>query len=180
MHTYIALLRGINVGGKNPLPMKELVALLEDLDCRNVKTYIQSGNAVFESRERDTSLLSKRIGDGIRNRRGFEPHVLLLGIEEMERAIEENPFPQAEADPKTLHVSFLASAPENPDLTMLENLKRDSERFALIDRFFYLHAPEGISRSKLATNAERLLGVSMTDRNWRTLCRVRDLARELD
>ena len=83
MKTYIALFRGINVGGKNTLPMKELVALLDDLGCRNAKTYIQSGNAVFESEITDTSRLSNNISIEIKKRRGFQPFVLLLGIEGM-------------------------------------------------------------------------------------------------
>ena len=132
MKTYIALFRGINVGGKNVLPMKELVALLEDLDCRKVKTYIQSGNAVFEIKGKDVSRLSNKISVEVKKHRGFEPYVLLLGLEEIEKAITENPFPEAETDPKALHLGFLASAPENPDLKTLESLKKDSERFHLI------------------------------------------------
>ena len=79
MKTYIALFRGINVGGKNVLPMKELVALLEDLDCRKVKTYIQSGNAVFEIKGKDVSRLSNKISVEFKKHRGFEPYVLLSG-----------------------------------------------------------------------------------------------------
>lgn len=179
MKTYIALFRGINVGGKNALPMKELVAVLEDLGSRNVKTYIQSGNAVFESKEKDASRLSKKISVEIKKRRGFEPYVLLLKLEDIERAITENPFPEAETAPQALHVGFLASVPENPNLKTLESLKRECEQFHLIDNVFYLYAPEGVGRSKLAANAEKLLGVLMTDRNWRTVCRIWEMAREL-
>ncbi len=179
MNTYIALFRGINVGGKNTLPMKALVAILEDLGSRNVKTYIQSGNAVFETKVQDASRLSNMINVEVKKHHGFEPHVLLLELEDIERAIAENPFHEAENDPKALHVGFLASAPENPDLKRLEGLKKKSERFSLKDSVFYLHAPEGIGRSKLAANAEGLLGVSMTDRNWQTICKIRDMAREL-
>jgi len=179
MKTHIALFRGINVGGKNVLPMKELVAVLEDLGARNVKTYIQSGNAVFVSPEGDTSRLANKIGSEIRKRRGFEPHVLLLGLEDIERAIRKNPFPEAAINPKALHAGFLASVPERPNLKMLESLKSDSERFHLIDKVFYLHAPEGVGRSRLAANAEKLLGAPMTDRNWRTVCKIREMVQEL-
>jgi uncharacterized protein (DUF1697 family) len=179
MKIYIGLFRGINVGGKNSLPMKELVAVLEDLGGRNVRTYIQSGNAVFVGKEEDTSRLSRKIGVEIKKRRGFEPYVLLLGLEDIERVIRGNPFPEAEADPTTLHVGFLASSPENPDLQTLESLKSDSERFDLLDRAFYLHAPEGVGRSKLAANAEKLLGVPLTDRNWRTVRKIWEMAKEL-
>jgi uncharacterized protein (DUF1697 family) len=178
MKAYIALFRGINVGGKNALPMKELVAVLEDLGARNVRTYVQSGNAVFVSKDQDASLLSRKIRVEIKRRRGFEPFVLLLGLEDIERVIRGNPFPEAETDPKTLHVGFLATSPESPDLQTLERLKSDTERFALLDRAFYLHAPEGVGRSKLAANSERLLGVPLTDRNWRTVCKIREMAKE--
>ena len=180
MKTYIALFRGINVGGRNALPMKELVAILEDLGVRNVKTYIQSGNAVFVGKDKDASRLSKTITAEIKKCRGFEPHVLLLGLEDFERAIKQNPFPaEAEADPQALHTGFLAAAPKRPDRKARERLKIDSERFRLIDSVFYLHAPEGVGRSKLAAKAERLLGVPMTDRNWRTVQTLWKMAQEL-
>jgi uncharacterized protein (DUF1697 family) len=177
MSIYIAFLRGINVGGKHPLPMKELVAVLEGLGSQNVKTYIQSGNAVFESRDKDPARFSKIISAEIKKRRGFEPHVLLLKLEDIERAITENPFPEAETNPKALHVGFLAASPQNPNLKTLESLRSDTERFHLIDNMFYLHAPEGVGRSKLAANAEKLLGVPMTDRNWSTVRKVWEMAK---
>ena len=179
MKTYIALFRGINVGGKNALPMKELVAILEEFGARKVRTYIQSGNAVFIGKDKDAQRLSKTIGVEIKKRRGFEPYVLLLGLEDIERAIEQNPFPEVETDPGTLHAGFLAAPPERPDIKTLESLKSDSERFRLIESVFYLHAPDGVGRSRLAANAERLLGVPMTDRNWRTVRTIWKMARDL-
>jgi len=83
MKTYIALFRGINVGGKNTIPMKELVTVLVDLRARNVKAYIQSGNAAFVSPEEDTSRLTNKIRGEIKKRRGFEPQVLLMAKELM-------------------------------------------------------------------------------------------------
>jgi uncharacterized protein (DUF1697 family) len=179
MKTYIALFRGINVGGRHILPMKELVALLEDLGCRNVKTYIQSGNAVFESKVNNTSQLSKKISAEIKQRHGFEPHVLLLRLEEMEKAITNNPFPDGEKDPKALHIGFLISTPKTPDLKALESLKADREQFKLMDNIFYLYAPEGIGRSKLAASTEKLLGVPLTDRNWGTVRKIMEMAKGL-
>ena len=178
MKAYIALFRAINVGGKNSLPMKELVTILENIGARKVKTYIQSGNAVFQSSEKNLSQLFKLLTAEIKKRHGFEPHVLILKLEALKRAMTENPFPEAEADPSSLHLGFLASKPKNPDLKKLEGLKEESERFHLSDHVFYLHAPEGIGRSKLAASTEKLLGVPMTDRNWRTVCKIRELANE--
>jgi uncharacterized protein (DUF1697 family) len=178
MKTYIALFRGINVGGTNVLPMKDLVTIFENIGSQNVKTYIQSGNAVFQNKEENASLLSNKIRAAIKESHGYEPQVLLLTPEEMARAIESNPFPEAESEPKTLHVHFLASMPKNPDLGALESIKSDRERFALKDKVFYLHAPDGIGRSKLAANTEKLLGVAITSRNWRTVCKVMTMLKQ--
>lgn len=178
MNIYILLLRGINVGGRNVLPMKELVVLLKDLGCRYVRTYIQSGNVVFKT-TKSASGLSKQISPIIKKHHGFEPHALLLRLKDFKRAIAANPFPEAETDFKGLHFGFLDSGPTKPDLKKLETLRTKSERFQIIDKVFYLHAPDGVGRSKLAANCERLLGVSMIDRNWRTVCKIRDMAEEL-
>ncbi|MCB9850537.1 MAG: DUF1697 domain-containing protein [Phycisphaerales bacterium] len=178
MNTYILLLRGINVGGRNVLPMKELVALCETLGCRNVATYIQSGNVVLQCAKKTASELPTRLGKAIQKQRGFAPSVLLVEQADIERAITGNPYADAETEPKSLHVGFLESTPSKPDLKKLEDLKRASEDFKLKGKVFYLHAPEGIARSKLAAGIERALGATMTFRNWRTLCKLRDMAME--
>ena len=145
---------------------------------RKVKTYIQSGNVVFQTNEKDLSQISRKITTEIKKHHGFEPYLLILGLEDFKRAIEENSFPEAEIDPSNLHLGFLASRPARPDLEKLSLLKKESERFQLTDRVFYLHAPEGVGRSKLAASAEKLLGVPMTDRNWRTVCKIMEMAGE--
>jgi uncharacterized protein (DUF1697 family) len=176
MNTYVALFRGINVGGHCSLPRKELVAILEEIGAQKVRTYIQSGNAVFESAEKNLARVSKQLSAEVMKRRGFEPHVLILTIEEFNKAITENPFPEAVADPSSLHLGFLASHPKSPDLNKLSSLRKESERFHLTESVFYLHAPEGVGRSKLAASSEKLLGVPMTDRNWKTVCKVMEMA----
>lgn len=176
MNTYIVLLRGINVGGRNSLPMKELTGILEAFGCINIQTYIQSGNVVLQSGIKDVGRLSKKITQRIKERRGFEPYVLLLEVADFEQAIADNPFP--DADPRSLHLGFLGAVPENPDLKALEKLKGTGERFLIRDKVFYLHAPDGIGRSKLAAQTERLLGVPMTGRNGRTVNKVMALAKK--
>jgi uncharacterized protein (DUF1697 family) len=178
MKAYVALLRGINVGGKGLLPMKELVAILESLGCRNVKTYIQSGNAVFQHEDAAASEIASKLTAKIAKRRGFAPHVLVLAAKEFQRMVDGNPFPEAVAEPTSLHVFFLDSKPAKAALKSLESLKSESERFELCGRRFYLHAPDGIGRSKLAANVERKLGVAATGRNWRTVCKLLEIARE--
>jgi uncharacterized protein (DUF1697 family) len=176
MKTCVALLRGINVGGKGLLPMKELVAILESLGCRKVTTYIQSGNAVFQHEDAVASEIASKLTAQIAKSRGFAPHVLVLEAKEFKRAMDGNPFPEAAAEPKSLHVFFLDSKPAKAALKSLESLKSESERFKLRGSVFYLHAPDGIGRSKLAANVERKLGVPATSRNWRTVCRLLEIA----
>jgi uncharacterized protein (DUF1697 family) len=151
--------------------MKALIAALESIGCSNVKTYIQSGNVVFHSTSPATRLTGE-IASEIYRRRGFKPHVLVLEQSEFERAIDNNPFPEGESDLKALHLGFLDSVPSNPDLQSLQAVRAPSERFELIGRVFYLLAPEGVGRSKLAAKGERVLGVPMTDRNWKTVGKI--------
>ena len=169
MQTWIALLRGINVGGKNRLPMKELVRELEQLDLVNVRTYIQSGNAVFQAPRSKIAKLGDRIGQRIEQSHGFQPRVLILSAGDLQRASKANPFHEAQQEAKTLHLFFLSAVPETPDLPGLQERKEPSERFELIRDVFYLHAPRGLARSKLAASVEKRLGVAATGRNWRTV-----------
>lgn len=176
MHTYIALFRAINVGGKNTLPMKSLTILLESIGATEIRTYIQSGNAVFHHAGAEAGPIATSLVNAIEALHGFAPQVLLLRREDILQACSRNPFPEAEADPTSLHLGFLAAVPPAPDLHKLTSLKKDNERFLLDGKVFYLHAPDGVGRSKLAASSERLLGVPMTDRNWRTVSKLREWA----
>jgi uncharacterized protein (DUF1697 family) len=176
MHTYIALLRGINVGGNNKLPMRELVTVLEGLGLQQVKTYIQSGNVVFQSERADRAAIATEITAAIGQSHGFAPAILLLTIDELQHAMQANPFPEGEADHKSLHLFFMDALPPNPDLDALTALKAESERFALLDKVFYLHAPDGIGRSKLAEKFGRGWKVNITARNWRTVSQLMVMA----
>jgi uncharacterized protein (DUF1697 family) len=178
MNTYIALLRGINVGGNNKLPMKELVTELAGLGLHNIQTYIQSGNVTFQSDATDTAALAAKMSAAIKKSYGFEPKVMLLAAAKLERIIQENPFPEAVTASNTLHVNFLASAPPKPDLAAMVKIKSASERFALNGDVLYLYAPDGIGRSKLVASLERLLGVPMTSRNWNTVMKLQAMVRE--
>ena len=175
MPTLIALLRGINVGGNNKLPMKELTALLKGMGLRDVQTYIQSGNAVFRCDAKNRAALAAKISAAIKARHGFAPHVLLLDAAELHEAMARNPYPEAEAEPKSLHLFFLDEAPQHPDLKSLEAIKTDSEHYKLAGKVFYLHTPEGFGTSKLAARAEKLLGVAASARNWNTVCKLAEM-----
>ena len=103
--------------------------------------------------------------------------MLLLALDELETAAESNPFPEAVSEPKTLHLCFLASEPKNPDLKTVERVRSGSERFALKGKVLYLHAPEGIGRSRLAAAVEKALGVAATGRNWRSVAAILAMAK---
>jgi uncharacterized protein (DUF1697 family) len=177
LKTYIALLRGINVGGNNMLPMKELKTLLEKEGCRDVTTYIQSGNVILCSPVTAPEPLATRISAAVSKKYGFEPRVLLLTRDELQKAAKGNPFPQAADNPKSVHLFFLAAAPKAPNLKRLEEIKIESEQFALKERTFYLYTPEGFGTSKLASRVEQHLGVQATARNWRTVTTLLELSK---
>ena len=176
MDTWIALFRGINVGGRNMLPMAKLKSDLESLKLRNVRTWIQSGNVVFDSTARGAAGIGRRIARKMMEQHGFSPQVLILSREELRTAIESNPFPAAVSDPKSLHFFFLAEPASQADLKALDEAKTSSEAYELTDRVFYLHAPAGVGRSKLAASAEKRLGVVTTARNYRTVDKLYSMA----
>jgi len=176
MTRWIALFRGINVGGNNILPMNALRTLLEEIGCKEVVTYIQSGNVIFRHPLGNSASLSTRIGSAAFDGHGFEPKVLLLTVDELLNVAELNPFPEADENPKSLHIYFLEEEPVCTAIDKMNEIKSDTESFSIIGRAFYMHAPDGIGRSKLAAKAEKLLGVSATGRNWRTVSKILELA----
>lgn len=179
MKTWIALLRGINVGGACIVPMKDLVTTLAGAGLSSVRTYIQSGNLVFQTPKGTQRALERQIAQLIEKRFGFRPPVMVLSGVELSEAISGNPFPQAIAEPKSLHLCFLSEAPSNPDLDALTKLKADKEAFALKGQVFYLHTPDGYGNSKLAAKVERALGVATTCRNWRTVNQLLEMGDEI-
>ncbi len=176
MTTCLALLRGLNIGGHNRLPMKELVSTLTGLGCKNISTYIQSGNAIFDTGRNNREKLSRDITQAIRQRYGFAPGVILLSGAELHDVIARNPFPTE--DGKLLHFLFIFGEISEPDLECLNTLKTDREEFFLTERVFYLYAPDGVGGSRLVRNLERCLGVATTGRNWNTLSRLSEMLNE--
>lgn len=170
MNTFIALFRGINVGGKNIVPMKELAALLTLHGYENVQTYIQSGNVVFDRRSTPDS----EIGVLIEEKFGFRPEILILTSRKLEQAIEDNPYSPAEG--KHCHFYFCSSTPGSINTAKLTELKSASEEYFMKGNVFYLHAPDGVGRSKLAANVERCLGVPATARNLNTVNKLSKMA----
>lgn len=177
MKTWIALLRGINVVGRRKLLMKDLAAIFERGGFSSVRTYIQSGNVVFQSARGSARTLSTGIGALILKHSGFEPHVIVLSVAELAAAVRGNPFPQAEADHKSLHLFFLSARPARPDLDALARLKVGREAFELKGTVFYLYTPHGFPQCALHDKVERFLGVDATARNWRTANQLLALSR---
>ncbi|NWF88748.1 MAG: DUF1697 domain-containing protein [Ignavibacteriaceae bacterium] len=175
MKKYVALLRGINVGGKNIIPMNDLKLLFEKLKFKEVQTYIQSGNVIFESDETDTLILSRKIAIGIQKNFNLNVKAFILSCKDLFNVIKSNPFSgKAESD-KYIHVFFLDKKVVNVEIEKLKLAKKHTEEFILKDKLFYLYAPEGIGRSKLAARVERVLRVSVTARNWRSINEIAKL-----
>lgn len=176
MNTYIVLFRGINVGGKNILPMKELKSTLENIGFRRVRTYIQSGNVILESDQNNTKAIASEIADAVISAHRFKPNVIVLTAAGLQNSVERNPFDTD--DGKALHFYFLESLPREPRLEMLMKLKADTEEYEITDNVFYLFAPDGIGRSKLAANVEKYMGVPVTARNWNTVNKLLTMINE--
>lgn len=179
MATCIAFFRGINVGGRNRLAMKDLLQLFERIGIHGARTYIQSGNVAFRCTRQQRPDIARRIADAIRQEHGFEPKVQVITIQELEHAVAANPFMDARKDPTNLHLWFLKDVPENPDIGTLDRLKTATERFALDRKVFYLHAPDGFGDSKLAAAVEKCLGTDATARNWQTVTKTLELGWDL-
>jgi uncharacterized protein (DUF1697 family) len=171
------LLRGINVVGRRKLLMKDLAAIFAHGGFSSVRTYIQSGNVVFESTRGSARTLAEEIGALILKKSGFRPHVIVLSVAELARAVRGNPFPQADADHKSLHLFFLSRRPPRPDLGSLARLKAGREAFELKGAIFYLYTPHGFPQCALHDRVERFLGVDATARNWRTANQLLSMAR---
>jgi uncharacterized protein (DUF1697 family) len=166
--TYIVLLRGVNVGGKNLLPMKELKAVLENFGFENVTTYIQSGNIILKSTNNPETDISALISSNF----SFEPKILTLSKKVFDSAVLNNPYQGFEG--KFVHFYFCKESPK-VNFEKLKSVVSDTENYKLIGNVFYIHAPGGIARSKLIVNIEKCLGVAATGRNLNTVNKLTDI-----
>ncbi|WP_238650888.1 DUF1697 domain-containing protein [Paenibacillus piscarius] len=180
MNTYIAWLRGINVGGNKVIRMQELKSTLGTLPFRNVRTYIQSGNVVFESEALTGDGLAERISGKIQETFGFEVPVMIRSLKELEAVIAGNPFPLSEPeDFKRLYVSFLAAEPAGEALEKLRPYENGADQVRVTGREMYTLYETSISNSPLfKVPFDKLLGTALTVRNWNTLGKVAALARK--
>ena len=166
---YVALLRGVNVGGKNKLPMADLRDIFTAAGCAAVQTYIQSGNVVFEAAQDLAERVPEIVTRAIRRRFGYETAVVMRSSEELRRVVSSNPF-DTSGDPRFLQVAFLEDTPGAEAVSRLDPQRSPPDAFAVRGRNVHLHYPNGVARSKLTNEylAAQLQTVS-TMRNWRTV-----------
>jgi len=173
--THVALLRGINVGGKNPLPMKDLVRIFEAAGGRNVRTYIQSGNVIFEGAA-SAPKIAEAVAKSISKQFGYRVPVILRTAEQLLATIRGNPFLAKGVDHKWLHVYFLAETPSTACCATLDAKRSAPDVYEVRGQEIYLHLPNGMGRTKL-TNAyfDSKLSTVCTARNWATVLKLAEM-----
>ncbi len=172
MPAWVILLRGINVGGKHRLSMADLKSYLLAIGVKQVETYIQSGNAIVETDAKLAKALPQLLAEQIELHHGFRPMVLAISQSKFRKAISNNPFAQATENPKSLHFFFLTAPSKTIRQEMLNELCSTTEQYLFADDVFYLYAPDGIGRSKLAEKVDKILGVPTTARNLKTVTQL--------
>ena len=174
-YRYVALLRGVNVGGRNRLPMADLKDLFEAAGCAAVRTYIQSGNVVFDAAHDLAEAVPEIVTLAIRRRFGYETAVVARSGEELRQVVTSNPF-DTSGDPRLLHVAFLKDKPGAEAVSRLDPRRSPPDEFVVRGRNVYLHYPNGVARSKLTNEylAVQLQTVS-TMRNWRTVLKLLEM-----
>lgn len=175
MGKYISILRGINVGGRNKVLMKDLKALFEKAGVKNVQNYIQSGNILFESDGLNSTEFNLKIADDFQKEFGFSVPFITFSSELIQKAIELNPF-KSNYPKEQLHLTFLA---EEPTLENKEKLakKEFTDEHQLIDQLFFIACKNKYSDTKLNNQfMEKQLKVTATTRNWKTVCKLHELS----
>jgi uncharacterized protein (DUF1697 family) len=168
---YVALLRGINVGGKNKVPMAELRALVDSLGLREVSTFIQSGNVLFTAVK---AVAPETLEAIIERELGVRSTVVLRTARQLDAVIAANPF--TEVDLSTLHVGFMAEQPPAAAMKRIEAARYAPEAMAHRGRELYLHLPSGMGRAKLPAYLDRTVRIPTTYRNWNTVMKLAELA----
>jgi uncharacterized protein (DUF1697 family) len=173
----VALLRGINVGGKNKLPMADLAAMFSSAGCAGVETYIQSGNVVFDAPKAIAEAVPGQVERAIAERFGYRIPVVVRTAGELATITRANPFLTEGADPAVLHVVFLAGAPAASRVAALDPQRSPPDELVVRGREIYLRCPNGIARTRI-TNAylDATLATTTTLRNWRTVEKLAELS----
>jgi uncharacterized protein (DUF1697 family) len=175
---HVALLRGVNVGGKNRLSMKDLADIFGGLGCRDVRTYIQSGNVVFRADRALAGRVPDLVAGAISAGFSLKVPVVMRSVAELFTVIADNPFLNSGADTKALHVAFLKDRPSASSVAALDPDRSPPDKFAVCGSEIYLCLPNGAGRSKLtAQYFDSTLKTTSTTRNWNTVLALLDLVR---
>lgn len=182
MPVLISMLRGVNVGPHNRIKMDALRALYQSLKLEDPRTYVQSGNVVFRTKEKNAPALANKIQAAIEKKLGCCPEVVLRTSEEMRKAIAANPFPErVKEEPGKVLVTFLAAVPPSDAAANLAALKKYPEELHLKGREMYIYFPNGAGKSKLPwSQVEKLLKVTGTARNWNSVLAILAIAEEME
>jgi uncharacterized protein (DUF1697 family) len=180
MPFHVALLRGVNVGGK-VARMETVRGSFEALGFGNVSTYVQSGNVLFQAKPAAEAALARKIAARLEKDIGFAPGVLVLSAADLARVVAENPFAKEKGiDPTKFHVTFLDGPAPAAGLEKMKGFASPHERFVCRGTTIYLHCPDGYGRSKLSNNVfERALKLGATTRNWKTVTTLAAMLAEL-
>ncbi len=178
MKTYISMLRGINVTGHNMISMVDLKKLYESMGMINVRTYVQSGNVLFESKPKDESKLSAKIESQIMKIFGYEVSVIIRSVEDLKRILSNNPFlKKKDVDISKLYVTFLKNTPSTELLSKPDRALSQTDEFITGECEIFLYCPGGYGNTKLSNNYfERKLKVAATTRNWNSVNAIFNLA----
>jgi uncharacterized protein (DUF1697 family) len=170
---FVALLRGVNVGGANRLPMPALKELFALAGASRIETLIQSGNVIFQADQSQGADIAETVRRQIQRRFGFDSPIVLRDASQWRALIAGNPFLTAGIHPEQLHVACLSSAPDASALARLDPQRSAPDAFAVVGADIYLHLPNGVARTKLSNSwFDAKLGVASTLRNWRTATRL--------
>ncbi|MDB5054587.1 MAG: hypothetical protein JWM44_2637 [Bacilli bacterium] len=179
MTIYMALLRGINVNGQKMIKMEHLKNIFESLPFQNVKTYIQTGNVIFEAADDD--LLSTLIESKLKDVLGYQVPVIVRTLDELEGIIRQTPFPLNEiSENEKLYVSFLSKGPTAEAIEKLLSYKNDIDDFRVLNREVYILCRKGYGNTLYSnTFLEKKLGVTSTSRNWETINKIITIGKDL-
>jgi uncharacterized protein (DUF1697 family) len=182
MAVVVAMLRGVNLGPHHRIKMTDLCALCESLKLRDVESYVQSGNVIFRTDERDLAALTKRVEKAFERRFGFQSDTILRTASELQQVVAKNPFAKRRGiDPRKLLVTFLASVPSEEGKTLVRKMKTDPEEFCVEGREVYIYYPNGLARPKISWVAiQKLLKTSGTGRNWNSVTNLLKIAEKLE
>lgn len=179
MATYIALLRGINVSGQKLIKMADLKSLLEETGFKNVSTYIQSGNIIFNSADKNSAKTESKISSAIKKRYGFDVQVIVISPDYLEQILKNNPFIKKNVNIERLYVTFLADKPSKENIKKLGTVDYLPEEYFMDQKIIYLHVQTGYGKAKLNNNfLENKLKVEATTRNLKTINKLWELSNE--